>query len=222
MATSRELIEALRARGVSNQAIATALGRDRSTISQVARGVKPGANLTGSLAELRDRLAQVDNPDRAARAAQVAPPARRQTAAGKPARVRRPTTHKAGHSTTSTVKRQGAQHGAKGVGRALAGAIEDGATVAVTIKFSRAVTVSPPDSRGRKTKSRPGAGGILSAAFDPDAQDELAELLDAGATPGEAVAAVAISEGWIYPTGGGGMTPADAVRAMQSLELRTF
>lgn len=226
MPTSQELIAELRAMGVNNAAIGQALGRDRSLVSQVSRGAKPGNNLTASLAELRDRLATVRpaDPKAAAREATVTPPARRTKAGGGTARVRRPTTQRAGHSTSSTVKRQGAQHGARGAGRALGEAIEAGASVAVTIQFSRAVTVSLPgyDKNKRGAKSKEGPGGRLVVALNPDQLATVEDELAGGATPGAAIAAAVIGEGYVYATGGGQLTPAAAVAAMQSIELRTY
>lgn len=52
MATSQELIQQLQAKGFSSAAIGRAVGRDSSLIGQIAKGAKPGRNLTQSLGEL--------------------------------------------------------------------------------------------------------------------------------------------------------------------------
>lgn len=76
MASSQDLIQQLRAKGLSNAAIARAVGRDSSLIGQIAKGAKPGTNLQGSLAELAQK-GQVSTP-----------PMRRTTSSGTLAKVR--------------------------------------------------------------------------------------------------------------------------------------
>lgn len=81
MSESRDLILSLRSQGYSNRAIARAIGRNDSLISQIARGIKPGGNLTESLRELSRRPGVSTDPVAAA-------PPRRTTRSGEVARVR--------------------------------------------------------------------------------------------------------------------------------------
>ena len=71
-----KLIKSLRKKGYSDAAIGRALDRDSSLIGQVRRGVKPGSNLVDALKAF-------------SKGEKITPP-RRQTKAGKPAKVRRP------------------------------------------------------------------------------------------------------------------------------------
>lgn len=72
MASSRELIRQLQARGLTQRAIAQSVGRSPSMISKIATGAKPGANLTGALETIaRGATPAVPPPDpRNPRAAQ--------------------------------------------------------------------------------------------------------------------------------------------------------
>lgn len=81
MSESRDLIRALQERGYSQRQIARAIGRNDSLISQIARGKKPGGNLTDSLRELARR------PGVSAAPVAASPP-RRTTRTGELARVR--------------------------------------------------------------------------------------------------------------------------------------
>lgn len=72
---SAELIAQLLANGYTYASIGRAIGRDRSLVRQIAVGSKPGRNLTASLAQL-------------AQGAAPAPPPRRLSRSGEPARVR--------------------------------------------------------------------------------------------------------------------------------------
>lgn len=141
MSTSAELLADLLAGGLNYADVGKALGRNRSYVRQVAIGAKPGHGLTESLAALRERLA-AGGAD-AAKTAAVPAPEARVTRAGRPARVRRPTTTgpKSGAWATSTVKRQGARNGAHGLAHAMHDADEAGQTLAVTVTFAKSVTV---------------------------------------------------------------------------------
>lgn len=75
--TSAELIAELLASGETYASIGRAIGRDKSLIRQVARGTKPGRNLTDALAAVTRRE-------------HVPEPPRRRTRTGEPARVRQP------------------------------------------------------------------------------------------------------------------------------------
>jgi hypothetical protein len=85
MATSREIITRMHARGVSYEDIGRLVGRDSSLIGQIARGKKPGTNLTPSL----EAVSRVRKPDSYLRRNGPLEPPRRVTRAGTPAQVRR-------------------------------------------------------------------------------------------------------------------------------------
>lgn len=209
----RELVEG----GLNYADIGQALGRDRSLVRQVGIGAKPGNNLRAALAELRDRLAGVQaGRHQAARAATVPAPPRRQTAAGKPAAVRRRTRHEGPHHSTQLVKRQASQHGATALGKALDRAADAGRQAAVTVGFDRAVTVTA-SSPGAK-HARTGAGG--SVEFKLGDAEEVREEVDQeyGGNFAAYVAAKAAEAGYIS----GPADERETVAHMTSLELRTF
>lgn len=64
MAGSKDIINSLKAGGMSYNQIAQKLGRDSSLISQIARGKKPGKNLEASLRDISEKKATVKEPAR--------------------------------------------------------------------------------------------------------------------------------------------------------------
>ena len=140
-ATSRELIEMLTGQGLSKRAIGRAIGRDSSLISQVSKGSKPGANLQGSLDELRRRL------EAGQRVQPVTEPARRTKASGAVARVRRKTVISGQTWASGNVKRQAAANGSRSLTRTLRNGGD--ADSAVTVVFKKSVSVNN-SSGGRK------------------------------------------------------------------------
>lgn len=210
-APSADSISALRAAGLSMEAIGQAVGRNRSLIRQIGLGVKPGENLRVSLEALRRQVEGAPDTRAAARAATVPPAARRTTRAGGAARVRRPVTVSGGSWSTSTLKRQGASHGAGGLVGPLERASRQGRSVAVTVAFTPAVTVL----RDYGKRGRSGAGGVVDMKLG-DAGAILADLQANGGTFSDYVLQAAAEEGLI--------SHHDAGRgdALDSVELRSF
>lgn len=212
---SGEIINRLRAGGLNMETIGQAVGRNRSLIRQVGTGAKPGNNLRDSLAALEARLSGITEArDRnviARRLGDVPPPPRRTTSAGAPARTRRRTTYGKGTWSTSNVKQQAARSGGRGLMPALQRAADDGADVAVTVTFTRAVRVEAY-KQGRRSVA--GAGGTLDMQLG-DAGDVLDE---AGEGLSLAIAQAALDRGMIS----GVSTAAEAVAAMRTIELRTY
>lgn len=215
LSESGEIIRRLIASGLNMETIGQGISRNRSLVRQVSIGAKPGNNLRGALADLETRLAGVE-PERrtsAARTAPVTAPPRRPTKAGAPARVRKPTTHGGRAWATSNVKQQAARHGARGLARPLARAADDGMQVAVTVSFTRRVTVSEY-SKGRRGKAGP--GGVLDFKLG-DAGDVL-DALGEGGNLAAYVAAEALAQGYVSGVGDAGAVVAN----MLSIELRSF
>lgn len=167
---SGQIINELRASGLSMESIGQAIGRNRSLVRQVSIGAKPGNNLRDALAELRERLATVapDARRTVARSAPVTPPAARTTKTGKTARVRGKTTIGGRAWKTGTVRQQASRSGARALGKLAAEAAEAGMALAVTVQFDKAVTVQGY-SKGKRGKA--GAGGALDFQIDPDGYD---------------------------------------------------
>lgn len=170
MSASTEIIRRLLERGLTGQAIGQAIGRDRSLVSQVGRGIKPGATLEGALSELERRVVAGERP------AVTQAPARRVTRAGTAAKVRRPTTiGKPGRWRTSTIKRQAASSGGSSLARSLGEAADDGGTVKVTIVYDKSVIVI---AGGSGKRGRPGPGGTVEMEVDPDDFDGTMSAVD--------------------------------------------
>lgn len=163
MSTSAELLAGLLARGHNYADIGKAIGRNRSYVRQVAIGAKPGTGLRDSLAALTGGLEKGASLDQAAATAPA--PARRTTASGKAARVRRPTTVRGNGWQTSTVKKAAARSGAHGMAHPLADAAKDGKTVAVTVSFGVSVYVTHDYGR----RGVHGAGGTVEMELGPAA-----------------------------------------------------
>lgn len=79
MATARELIGDLLASGWTKAEIARKLGRNSSTLSQVEKGKKPGANLVAPLEALKNKATSIPKPEQ------------RKTKGGEVAKVRKST-----------------------------------------------------------------------------------------------------------------------------------
>lgn len=169
MSASGDIVRRLLARGLTGQQIGQAIGRDRSLVSQVGRGRKPGANLEAALSEL-ERRADAGGP-----LGGVAEPARRTTRSGRVARVRRPTRVGSDRWSSTTIKSQAAASGGRALGRALTDAAEDGAEVVVTIVYAKSVVVL---QGGSGKKGRPGPGGTVEMKVDADEFDGTASPLD--------------------------------------------
>lgn len=208
MSESTDLVRELVDRGGLNYAdIGQALGRDRSLIRQVGVGSKPGNNLRDALAELRDRLAGVEaGRHQAARAATVPAPPRRQTAGGRPARVRHRTAYSGPHYTTTTAKRQGARNGATAARRAL-GQVDGDREVAVTASFDKSVSVQG-SSGGRRS-----IGGAVDLNLGT-----VEDVLDALDATGLSLSAYAVQQMEVagYVSGG------NVAGHLEGLEVRTF
>lgn len=207
--------------GLSNRAIAQAIGRNDSMISQIARGARGpgyGSNLRASLGALRAELSarqQAGVPARqAVREAAVAPPSRRVRATGAPARVRRPTTVRGPAFSTTTTRRQASRHGAHGMVHPLADAANKGHVAAVDVSVSRSVFVEGT-SGGRAHKVQTGRGGKFEMHLGTAAEAQ-ARLREYGGDFSAMVLGEALGRGLIRATG-----QLDA-SAVESIELRTW
>lgn len=158
---SGEIIRRLVAGGLNQADIGRALGRDRSLISQVARGRKPGDNLRESLAQLESRLAGAADVRAAAKAATVTPPAPRTTRSGALARVRKPVTIRGNNWTASTVKKTGVRGGARGLGHVLSDGADAGHQVAVTVSVDGQVAIEAYGNTGRGKAGLHGSADFL-------------------------------------------------------------
>lgn len=85
--TSRDIIGRILGMGVNKSEIARSLGIDSSTITQIEKGNKPGANLTADLARIERELAGAEKPKEAIADIHLEPP-KRLTREGEPVRVR--------------------------------------------------------------------------------------------------------------------------------------
>lgn len=184
--TAAELVAELVARGASLRSIGDAIGRDSSLLSKVTRnaaaGKVTGSNLVGPLAALREQLHGVRAGDApaAARAAHVPQASRRRDRAGAVAGVRRPTTIGKPGWSIGKVKQQATRNGARGLGRTIRQAADEGHdNAAVTVRFRAGagglhVTNQSPKKRkgkGGGTTSpdrhyRPGERGTIHAKLD--------------------------------------------------------
>lgn len=209
---SGQIINELRASGLSMESIGQAIGRNRSLVRQVSIGAKPGNNLRDALAELRERLATVapDARRTVARSAPVTPPAARTTKTGKTARVRGKTTIGGRAWKTGTVRQQASRSGARALGKLAAEAAEAGMALAVTVQFDKAVTVQGY-SKGKRGTAGP--GGALDFQVDP------AQSNPASQTFTTFVLGAALDQGYIS---GEMNDPADYVGHVVSIEARAF
>lgn len=216
MSESTELVRELLAGGLNYADIGEALGRDRSLVRQVGVGAKPGNNLRDALAGLRERLAGVPAAEsrRAARAATVPAPERRQTATGKPARVRRSMRHEGAHYSVAAAKRQGARGGAKGPAAVLRRADED-RTAAVTLSFPPHSGVTINGTSGGRSVAHGMAGSVdINLGQVGELRDELRE---SGMSLSEYAVSQAMAAGYVSAPSLSG-----AVEQLGSLEVRTF
>lgn len=217
MSESAEIIARLVESGASLRSIGDAIGRDSSLLSQVARGRKPGNNLRESLARLEAQVATLTKggakPSTAARSVTVAEPTRRPAKAGGLAKVRRATTKAGGWGQSTTMKRQAARNGARGMGHALNLAAGEGREVAVTVSFNRSVTVNNT-SGGRR--GRTGRGGVVEMRLGDADEVFDAVMIQHGGNFSEYVAAQAIDRGYLS----GVADERDAVAHMTGVELR--
>lgn len=207
MSASGDIIRRLLDSGMSGQAIGEAIGRDRSLVSQVGRGLKPGANLEAALRALEGRQGGAAGP--------VPAPPRRLRRSGRPANVRRPTTVRGRSYATSTIKRQAAAGGGRQLMHAIHDAADDGRQVAATVSFDKAVTVNNT-SGGRR--GRTGKGGSVEMRIDMPA-DELADTItyEYGGSVTAYLVAEAIARGYVS-----GPPAADMAGHVTAVELRQY
>ncbi len=201
--TSRELVEALLATGMSKSDIGKAVGRNSSTISQITREEKPkpARNLEAPLSALlaNRRGAEVEVP--------AAP--RRLAKSGQLANVRRST---AGGRTIN-VKAGSVRAGAKSIRNRLRGAAGDGQRVAWTVTYPPTVGVGY-DS-GTTSHHHGGGAGVVDFGNHGDGFSArvFADLVDEhDGNVGRAVSSWLESNGYIDR---GGILPT-------AIELRTW
>lgn len=213
MSESGEIIGRLLGLGANYETIGQAVGRNRSLVRQVGIGAKPGHNLRESLAELERRvtgLAPGANVNREARQVPVAAPERRKTGRGHLARVRKAVTISRTHYSISTVKKQAAASGARGLGHTIADAADQGRTVAVSVTFDRSITVH---AYGKGKRGRAGAGGTLDFELG-DAEAVAEGVVEHGGNVMAYIVAEAMAAGHI--------TGADPAAHVLEVELRTY
>lgn len=213
--SAQEHIIALRALGYTGEDIGQALARNRSLVSQVERGKKPGNNLEAPLAALR-AFAE-STPGARLSEASAPRPEPRVTRSGTVARTRRRTslTYAGGRSTTALVKRQGSRNGGRGLAKHLHQAIEGGDTIRVTLSFNRNVEVisagtSEGSGRGQH-RGRAGRGGTVDMELDPS---ELEDFFEAGGSVSDALLAQAADAGLILRD--------VSAEGLEAIELRTY
>lgn len=215
MSASGDIIRRLLGSGMSGQAIGEAVGRDRSLVSQVGRGIKPGANLEAALTALEAReLGQV--------AAPVPAPPRRTTRTGRLAGVRRPTTIRGRSYSTATIKKQAAGGGGRALMHTVNEAADDGRSLSATISFDKSVTVV--NSSPRRTvagatargRGKTGRGGSVEMQLDMP-PEEVADTItyDYGGNVAAFLLAEAEARGYISGS-------ADAGAHIAAIELRSY
>lgn len=187
-------IAALRAAGLTYADIGRAVGRDKSLIRQIETGRKPGENLRDALADVQTRLAAIPakNARQAAREAAPVVVARRTSASGREARVRRPVTVSGRSWQTSVLRRQASLGGAGGMLSPLRRAAADDREIAVTVTFAADVYV---DS-GSGKRTTPGRGGSVEMKLG-QAEDVLDALDASGQTFADYIAQAAHEAGYI-------------------------
>lgn len=223
MSESSEIIRRLVEGGANYESIGQAVGRNRSLIRQVGIGSKPGNNLAESLAELERRLGSVPKPERnqAARSAPTTTrPTARTTRRGGLAKVRKPTTVGGERWSSSVVKRNAVQHGARGLGHPLADAADAGREIGVTVTVDKGLTVEAGSAKaGKRSKGISGPGGscdfMLGDAFE--VWDTISSEYDGNVTA--YVADRMVDEGLVS---GGARTGAEAASHIREIELRAF
>jgi hypothetical protein len=212
--------------GLSGKAIGSAINRNDSLISQVRRGVKPGANLEPALRQL---LAEVEarsevgaGLDTAELRAAVAEPSRRMSKRGTVAKVRqRVMVRGRGDSwATGDAGRQAARNGARLLGhdvRLMADPEGPGHERAyVTVAFTRDVSVEGTGSKKshhhhRQNEIEIGYGG------NGVPMEDLISAMDTQGNLSEGVASILMERGMIS----GVATPAEAAARMIHLQVRT-
>lgn len=218
---SGEAIARLLAAGLSGQDIGRAIGRDRSLVSQVARGVKPGTNLRDALGALERQVGGLAGRDakQAARRGAVPEPPRRQTGppeARRPANVRKPTTRTGRAWGTSTAKRQAVRAGAHGFGHPLADAADARRTVAVTVGTNAGLRIN--NTSGGKVRGAHVGAGAFDMQLGPADQVWAEVQAQHGGNFSAYVAAQALERGLIS----GVADEREAVQHFTSLELRSY
>lgn len=145
--SSREVLAALLADGMSKAEVARAVGRDSSVMSQIERGAKPYANLEPTLRALQAQ--------RQGQAVAVPEAPRRTGKGGQVAKVRGKTNLAGGRVVR--VKRQAAASGARSILRRLRQAAAAGLKVAFTVVYPAHVPLGksghrePPQSETEHT-----------------------------------------------------------------------
>lgn len=184
MSESEAIIRRLLGQGLTGEQIGRAIGRDRSLVSQVGRGRKPGSNLAGALGELERRV------NAGMTAEGIAEPARRTTSSGRVARVRRRTTvrSKSGEWASVTTKQQATRSGTA-LDKQLRRAASLGLQAAADATMDTSVEVR--FAYGRNGVE--GSGGTVSVSLDPH------DYVESGMTPADYIAYRAAEEGQVEP-----------------------
>lgn len=186
MSAAQQIVSELIGAGYSRAYIGRQLGRSGRLVGQIAsgeRGPGYGAHHERALGELRDKLeaARAAGDARPA-AVDVDQPARRTTASGKTAHVRKAMSHGGAHWGVSNAKRQATASGARRMAPQLAFVEQQGRRAALT------VTVAPGVVVAKSGKGKRG-GADQDVSVDVPDVEELLELVDAHG--GDVTAAVA-------------------------------
>lgn len=223
----RELVES----GLNYEQIGHAIGRNRSYVRQIDKGMKPGTGLRASLDALRTRLAHLDQPEArqvAARNTTVPPPPRRRTKAGEQARTRKSMTFAGDSFSTSTVKKDASRHGAASLNRQLSGLPGD-RRVGVTIGFDHRIAVNNTSggvvnarqgdagTYGRQ-RGETGRGGYVEMEFPNAAAVRQEVEVQYGGNLSAFLAAKAAEAGYVS----GAADERGLVNHMTSIELRSY
>lgn len=233
MSAAQGLVLELLAGGLSRRAIGQAIGRNDRLIGYVEKGQKPGENLAGALAELRDRLAGGASRDEL-RAPVTAAPARRQRvdrATGEltPARVRHRGTIDTGRSMTATSKLQATRNGARSLASVIAEADARGQRLAATLTLAKRAKSKPEGSSGAKrrrgvpqgptpaVRRRKRSHGDTIELGDIEPADLLGMVDDYGGDVTTALVAYAYESGAISGDG-----PEASAAEVVSVELRAY
>lgn len=209
MDSSRDVILRLKAAGLSGEQIGQAIGRDRSLISQIARGIKPGRNLTDSLLELEATQISGISPKDAGQ--WISQPARRLRKDGLLAGIREKQTHAGRQWATTNLGKQAASNPAQRTTNRLHKQIReadhDDHEAAFTVTFAPGVDVIASSPRNDIDCEQ----GICRLRVRAR---EIRTRMDQGSTLGDAVVDILNERGAIRGAAG--------QQDIETLELRTY
>lgn len=209
MDSSKDVILRLKAAGLSGEQIGQAIGRDRSLISQIARGIKPGRNLTDSLLELE--ATQISGIPVKEAGQWINQPARRLRKNGMLAGIREKQTHGGREWATTNLGKQAASRPSQRTTNRLHRQIQEadnaGHHAGITVTFSQGVDVISSSPRNDAECGE----GICQLRIRAH---EISRRMDRGTTLGDAIIDILIERGAIRGAAG--------QQDIETIELRTY